>query len=226
VVKFPLSPLPDRLHDALERLASLNRLEQLQVSGPQGLNPTQLAILRLVERRGQAGLRVKTIARELGLSQPTVTESLLALERKSLIQRRSDPRDKRALLIHASDEGRAALASVTGQMSQMEAALASLTRKEQAALLHIIIKMIRALLHEKAMPVQRMCVSCRHFRPQAQPDTDRPHFCDLVKAPFASADMQVDCGDHDAASPEQEAAAWRMFIGEMPGRDRRQETID
>jgi DNA-binding MarR family transcriptional regulator len=214
MVKFPLSPLPERLHDGLDRLLSLHRLDQRQASEPQGLNPTQLAILRLLTRAGTAGFRVKTIARELGLRQPTVTDSLLALERKGFILRQSDPKDGRAHLVHPSEEGRAAFLMVTGQMPRMETALAGLTRKEQAALLHIIIKMIRGILHEEAMPVQRMCVTCRHFRPQAQPKTDRPHFCDLVKAPFATADMQVDCGEHDAASLDQQAAAWRAFIDE------------
>lgn len=216
MVKFPLSPLPERLHDGLERLASLQRLEQWQAASPKGLNPTQFTILRLLKRR-PAGLRVKTLARELGLSQPTVTDSLLALERKGFVARHSDPKDKRALLVQLTADGRAAETAVEGQMPRMETALAGLSRKEQAALLHIIIKMIRALLQDEAMPIQRMCVTCRHFRPQAAPGSAKPHYCEFVCAPFGSADLQVDCGDHDAASPDRQAATWRIFIGEMPG---------
>lgn len=227
MVKFPLSPLPERLHDGLERLASLHRLEQRQAAGPHGLNPTQFAILRLLQRRG-AGLRVKTLARELGLSQPTVTDSLLALERKGFIARQSDPEDGRALLIHPTDDGRAAAATVQGQMSHLETALAALSRKEQAALLHIMVKMIRALLQDEAMPAQRMCVTCRHFRPQAAPGSAKPHYCEFVRASFTSADLQVDCGEHDAAPPDHQAATWRKFIGEMPGsgQNHEEETIE
>src|SRR5262245_59923483 len=226
MVKFPLSPLPERLHDGLERLASLQRLEQRQAVGPHGLNPTQFAILRLLKRRA-AALRVKTIARELGLSQPTVTDSLTALERKSFIVRQGDSEDGRALLVQPTEEGRAALAAVRGQMSHMETALAALSRKEQAALLHIMIKMIRALLQDEAMPAQRMCVTCRHFRPQAAPGSAKPHHCEFVRASFTSADLQVDCSDHDAASPDHQAATWRKFIGEMPdsGQNHLEETI-
>ena len=227
MVKFPLSPLPERLHDGLERLASLQRLEQWQASGPHGLNPTQFAILRLLKRRA-TGFRVKAIARELGLSQPTVTDSLLALERKGLIARHGDPKDKRALLVQPTEAGRSALAAMQGEMPRMETALADLSRKEQAALLHIIIKMIRSLLQDEAMPTQRMCVTCRHFRPQAAPGTAKPHYCEFVRAPFGSADLQVDCGDHDAASADRQAATWRIFIGEMPGsgHNQHEETIE
>lgn len=227
MVKFPLSPLPERLHDGLERLASLQRLEQWQAASPKGLNPTQFTILRLLKRR-PAGLRVKTLARELGLSQPTVTDSLLALERKGFVARHSDPKDKRALLVQLTEEGRQAETAVEGQMPRMETALAGLSRKEQAALLHIMIKMIRALLQDEAMPTQRMCVTCRHFRPQAAPGSPKPHYCEFVRAPFGSADLQVDCGDHDAASPDRQAATWRTFIGEMPGsgHNQHEETIE
>jgi hypothetical protein len=110
----------------------------------------------------------------------------------------------------------------------MEAALVGLSRKEQTALLHIIIKMIRALLQDEAMPTQRMCVTCRHFRPQAAPGSMRPHYCEFVKAHFSSADLQVDCGDHDTASPDRQAATWRTFIGEMPssGQNHHEENIE
>ncbi|MGE0239005.1 MAG: MarR family winged helix-turn-helix transcriptional regulator [Parvibaculaceae bacterium] len=227
MVKFPLSPLPERLHEGLERLASLHRLEERQSAGPQGLNPTQLAILRLLSRRAP-GFRVKSIARELGLRQPTVTDSLIALERKGFITRQSDPEDGRALLIHPTEPGRAALMAAQGQMPRMATALAALSRKEQAALLHIMIKMIRALLQDQAMPAQRMCVTCRHFRPQAAPGSTKPHYCEFVRAAFGSADLQVDCGEHDAASPDHQAATWRIFIGETPGsgQNQHEETIE
>lgn len=217
MVKFPLSPLPDRLIEGVERLSGLQRLDERQATGPSGLNPTQLALLRLLKRHAPKGLRTKTIARELGLRQPTVTDSLSALERKSLVTRLSDPQDKRAALIHLTPDGQAALSHVDSKMTRLETALAALSRKEQAALLHIMIKMIRSLLQDEAMPAQRMCVTCRHFRPHKTGDQARPHYCEFVRAPFGTADLQVDCGEHDAASPDQQAATWRIFTGGMPG---------
>ena len=226
MVKFPLSPLPERLHDGLERLASLQRLEQRRAASPHDLNPTQFAILRLIRRRA-TGLRVKTVARELGLSQPTVTDSLSALERKGFIARHSDPQDGRALVIQPTEDGIAAFEAAQGQMPRMETALSALSRKEQAALLHIMIKMIRALLHNQTMPMQRMCVTCRHFRAQAAPGSAKPHYCEFVRASFGSADLQVDCGEHETASPDHQAATWRKFIGEMPGSGQNhEETIE
>ncbi len=214
---FSSPPLPERLRDGLDRLASLQRLEQWRVSGAQGLNPTQISILRLLGRPGLAGSRVQTIAAELGLAQPTVTDSLLALERKGYILRQSDRRDGRAVHIELSEAGRTALQNAQARMTLAGKALAALSDEEQTILLRITIKMIRALLEDGAMPVQRMCVTCRYFRPHAQPQTSRPHYCEFVKAPFAADDIRLDCGDHDAASSDHQAATWRRFIATVPG---------
>lgn len=214
---FPRTPLPDRLQDGLERLASLNRVEQWRTASAQGLNPTQLMLLNLLGRPGFDDLRVQDIARELGLSQPTVTDSLIALERKGLVARMSDAQDRRAVRNRLTEQGRAALLSLRGGLTLTGKALSGLSPQEQGDLLGLLIKMIRALLDDGQMPMQRMCVTCRHFRPQASPGTDTPHFCDFVSAPFGSQDLRIDCGEHDAAPPDRLAATWRNFIAAAPG---------
>lgn len=214
---FPRTPLPDRLQDGLERLASLNRVEQWRTASAQGLNPTQLMLLNLLGRPGFDDLRVQDIARDLGLSQPTVTDSLIALERKGLVARMSDAQDRRAVRNRLTEQGRAALLSLRGGLTLTGKALSGLSPQEQGDLLGLLIKMIRALLDDGQMPMQRMCVTCRHFRPQASPGTDTPHFCDFVSAPFGSQDLRIDCGEHDAAPPDRLAATWRNFIAAAPG---------
>lgn len=225
---FPTTPLADRLQDGLERLAGLNRVEQWRAAGALGLNPTQLMLLHLLGRPGLENLRVQDAARELGLSQPTVTDSLLALERKGLIARQSDSEDRRAVRNRLTREGRQALATMRSGMVLTGTALAGLSGPEQATLLHLLIKMIGTLLEDGRMPMQRMCVTCRHFRPQVAPGTATPHFCDFVRAPFGPQDLRIDCGEHDAAPPDRLAATWRNFIAAVPGsgRNTQQEKIE
>ena len=209
--------MPDRLQDGLERLAGLNRVEQWRIASAQGLNPTQLMLLNLLGRPGFDDLRVQDIARELGLSQPTVTDSLSALERKGLVARESDTQDRRAVRNRLTPKGREALAGLRGGLTLTGTALSGLSAEEQNNLLQLLIKMIRTLLDDGQMPMQRMCVTCRHFRPHVSPGTDTPHFCDFVRAPFGSQDLRIDCGEHDAAPPDRLAATWRNFIAAAPG---------
>ena len=59
------------------------RAEVRRSAGSRGLNPAQDAILRMLLAR-PLGLRVRVLAGHLGVRQPTVTDSVIALERKGL----------------------------------------------------------------------------------------------------------------------------------------------
>ncbi|WP_313529578.1 helix-turn-helix domain-containing protein [Shinella sp.] len=63
-----------------------------------GLNPTQLSILALLEGR-KDGLGVKDIEAHLGVSQPSATDSINALEKKGHVEKRTGPTDARSVFI-------------------------------------------------------------------------------------------------------------------------------
>ena len=74
-----------------------------------------------------------------------------------------------------------------------------------------LIGLIRALQVARAIPVQRMCVTCAHFRPHAHDDADSPHHCAFVDAAFGDAALRIDCGDHEDAAEEDLAQIWARF---------------
>src|SRR3546814_1750116 len=77
---------------------------------------------------------------------------------------------------------------------------------ERAAFLKGLTKMIGALQTRGTIPVQRMCVSCAHFRPNVHSDAATPHHCAFVDAAFGDASLRLDCDDHveaDASRSEE-----------------------
>ncbi|RKE85653.1 MarR family transcriptional regulator [Rhizobium sp. AG855] len=204
----PLS-ITVRILEGLARMAMVNRVDDWNRAKALGLNPTQLAILVLLEGR-HSGMSVKDISAHLGVSQPTATDSVLALERKGLVLKQVSETDKRGLAITITREG---LSLLSGEHSGTLAdrAVASLTDDEQQDLLLALIKMIRSLQAENAIPVQRMCVSCRFFAPFAHAGSAQPHHCHLVDAAFGQRDLRVDCREHEPADPASQAATWQAF---------------
>ena len=205
--KNPLS-INYRIREGLARMAVIARLDEWNRAKVSGVNPTQLAILTLLEGR-RSGMGVKDVAAHLGVSQPTATDSILSLEKKGLVAKRADPADKRAVSVALTEDGFAALAHEGGALS--EQAVGSLGDREQEELLLALVKMIRHLQEQNAIPVQRMCVTCRFFGPFAHPDEDRPHHCHLVDAAFGQRDLRVDCREHEQADPASRAATWAAF---------------
>ncbi|WP_246721914.1 MarR family winged helix-turn-helix transcriptional regulator [Methylosinus sp. H3A] len=205
------TPLPRRLREGLDRIAAAMRADEWGVAEEAGLTPTQLHALTFIAGRGDVGMRLRAVAEHLGVTQPTATDSIAALARKGLVVKLPDSEDKRAVAIRVTPAGCDVVRAIGLAMTSAERALETLTPPEQQTLLELVIKTIRALQQAKAIPPQRLCVTCRYFRPYAHEDAELPHHCALVDAAFGGRHLRLDCPEHDAAPPPVLEAAWRVF---------------
>ena len=204
--------------DGLDRFASAMRAEVRRSVASRGLNPAQDAILRLLLAR-PAGLRVCVLAGHLGVRQPTVTDSVIALERKGLVRRQADPADARATIVKVTPVAVARPAAAVPPLAA--AALADLTEAEQVSLLKTLIKLIRSLQLRQAIPPQRICVTCKYFRPNVHPEPEpaEPHHCAFVDAPFGNRALRLDCAEHEQAGAPEMARNWNAFMTPRPRPD-------
>jgi DNA-binding MarR family transcriptional regulator len=200
-----------RIREGLSRLATAMRVDDWDRAKAAGLNPTQLAILTLLEGRRESGLGVKEVAAHLGVSQPTATDSINTLERKGYLAKRPGETDRRAVRVVPTADGIAVLQTADAGDGLAERAIGCLDDREQEDLLLTLIKMIRHLQETDAIPVQRMCVTCRHFAPFAHAHAARPHHCHFVDAAFGQRDLRLDCRDHEEADPAFRAATRKAF---------------
>ena len=204
-----------RLREGFERIAFVLRADLWAAAGEAGLNPAQAQALGLLAGR-PAGLRPKEIAAHLAVSAPSIADTLAALVRKGLVRRDPDPGDARAAIVRATPEGARLGAGIARSASQVTAALAALPPAARADLLLAQIALIRQLQLAGAIPMPRMCPSCRHFRPNAHPGAAAPHHCAFVNAAIGSRDLRLDCGEHEAADPAVQAATWTAFANGSP----------
>lgn len=210
-METPRNPLSIdyRIREGLSRLAMVLRSDEWERAKSLGLNPTQLSILTLLEGRPQ-GLGVKEIAAQLGVSQPSATDSINALEKKGHVEKRANITDARAVRVHLSQSGIDILQQGAGS-DMVGQAIGALGDERQQDLLVTLIGMIRDLQERDAIPVQRMCVTCRHFDPFAHAEGDQPYHCHFVNAAFGRRELRVDCRDHEHADPTFRAATWEAF---------------
>lgn len=203
-------PLHARIIEGLNRVSTVLRADDWSRAKAAGINPTQLSILEILEGR-LGGLTVKQLSLLLNVSQPTTTDSILALERKGLVEKRPDPADGRAVLICTTRAGLLAVHAASTPQGEVGQATAALADGAQEELLVLLVSLIRQLQENQAIPVQRMCVSCRHFRPYVHADAAQPHHCNFVDAAFGQQDLRIDCREHDIADPSTRSANWAKF---------------
>jgi DNA-binding MarR family transcriptional regulator len=218
-------PLPPSAHGdatasrvvtALNKLAMVLRWGAWQQSGRHGLHPTQAQIITLLAARPK-GLRLRDLAAALGVTAATTSDSVAALVRKGLVEKSHVLEDARGVVVTVTPDGEREAAAISTWPDAMLAAVGDLDTAEQAALLRVLVKMIRSLQERQAIPAARMCVTCRFFDPYAHPESDRPHHCRFVDAPFGDAELRVDCLDHDPAPHDEQAALWNQFVGRGTG---------
>jgi len=201
----------DQLAAGLAQLGAFIRSRQWRDAGVHHITPTQLAILRLL-RRGPA--RVTALASQLGVTQATASDAAAALVEKSLVARQPDPSDRRATQLSLTEAGRLTAQETDHPPEELADALSNLTPKERAGMQRALTKLIRDLQKCGAIAPQRLCVTCRFFRPHAHDDAEAPHHCAFVDAAFGDGALQLDCGDHAPAEAEDETANWRRFVME------------
>lgn len=198
-----------QIASALSRLSLFLRSAGWQAAHARGLTPTQAEILAHLARRGPS--RPGALAAALGVTPATLSDAAAALVAKGLAVRDRDPADARAVHLRPTQPGKAAAEALSGPPEALDAALHGLAPAEAGALMRSLTGIIRALQEARAIPVQRMCATCRHFRPHVHADATRPHHCAFVDAAFGDAGLRVDCGDHEEAEGRERARLWARF---------------
>ncbi|OHC52890.1 MAG: hypothetical protein A3D16_03970 [Rhodobacterales bacterium RIFCSPHIGHO2_02_FULL_62_130] len=199
----------DQIAFALGRLAVLWRAGVWQAAVAEGLNPAQAEILGHLSRRGP--VRQVDLAAALGVSAASLSDSVASLAAKGLVIRQPDPEDGRARRVGLSAAGQTIAERLAAASDALTAAVSDLPAAEAGSLLRVLTRLIRVLQEARAIPVQRMCATCAHFRPYAHADAARPHHCAFVDTAFGDAQLRLDCGEHEAAPAESAAAIWRRF---------------
>ena len=192
----PGPPPGVQLLTGLARLGQAIRLGAWRNAGPHGLTPTQADILTFLHGAGEPR-RLAAVASALAATAPTTSDAVAALVTKGLVRKVRDRHDARAIALTVTAAGRRELARLGDYSAALLDAVSALSESDRAAVLRAEVTMMRVLQEHGAIPVSRMCVTCRFFAPDAHPQTPRrPHHCLFVDAPFGDAELRIECPDH------------------------------
>jgi DNA-binding MarR family transcriptional regulator len=110
-----------------------------------GLNPSDLAALRVLDAAADGGVAVNTLGSQLGLSSGAVTALVDRLEDHQLARRTRDTSDRRRVLVVLAPKARAFGAEhLTPLLQAMDAATRELEEPELAAVEHFLRRVLDA----------------------------------------------------------------------------------
>ena len=176
----------------MERLARLMRAREHDG----GLNPAQWEALRFIRRANRFSNSPGALTLYLGATKGTISQTLMALERKGFISKSARAEERRSVALSLTPKGEDVLAGDPWQGLAAEGEkLGNKTRRRLA-------KGLRELLEAELRRGQHrsfgQCPSCRYFREKARDrDPSGPHHCMLFDVPLSVEETTRICVEHD-----------------------------
>jgi len=202
-------PLPSRIAEGLYKIGLAMKQQAWQQANEEGLSATQGQILAAITTHG--ALTGSELSERLGVTLPTISDSVRVLVDKQLLEKSPDPRHPRASLLTPTKKGARLGARARSWPEFLAGAVTDLAPEEQTAFYSGVVKMIRSLQEQGLIPVSGMCVTCRHFRPHVRKGTS-PHHCAFVDAPLAHDQLRLDCPEHELAPEAPRSQIWEQFL--------------
>lgn len=143
---------------ALERVGRLLRERENETQ----LNPAQWDALRFLASANRFSRAPAAVAAWLATTRGTASQTLLALERKGLVTRSAEDRDRRSVRLDLTEAGRRALER--DPVADLAAAIARLPPLHAAALGQALARILDDLLAGSRRPAFGSCDGCDHAR--------------------------------------------------------------
>jgi DNA-binding MarR family transcriptional regulator len=161
------------------------------------LSSTQLRVLGWLYIGPPPVARSTTLARELNVADPTVSDAVGTLIRKGLVERRRDPSDGRSHQLVLTAAGKALAATVYRWTARAEIAVSKLERDEGELILDSLLQILANLHAAELLPVTRACTTCALLEITAH--EPRSYRCSYYGISMQRSDLRVDCVDHLAS---------------------------
>jgi DNA-binding MarR family transcriptional regulator len=204
----------DQVATGLAKLALVFRHDAWRATGEHGLTPTQAQILTVIAAaREPAGL--SAVADALAITAGTASAAVSTLVDKGLVRKERAADDGRAIVLKLTRRGTSAVKASQWPASVLSA-VAALSSPDQAGLLRGLIALIRELQDRGAVPTQRMCTGCRHFRPNEYPGQPRQHHCMYIDAPIGDSELRIHCAEMEPADDAMTNRLWNVFVEGRP----------
>jgi DNA-binding MarR family transcriptional regulator len=185
----------DDMASPAESLAKLERLARLlrQSGHAKGLNPVQWEALRYLARCNALSHSPGAMARYLGSTKGTVSQTIMALEKKGVLSKQVDPKDSRGVALYLTEAGNALLAD--DDLNVVKADIAELTDKTRRRFDRALDALLEQARLRVGEPGFGTCLDCRYYR---EASSGISAHCMKVNATVSIAETKMICVEHVA----------------------------
>jgi DNA-binding MarR family transcriptional regulator len=177
----------------LERLARVMRAREHE----DGLNPAQREALRYLARANRFSNTPGALTRYLGATKGTISQTVMALERKGYISK-AERNARKAVHLTLTEKGRAVLSR--DPWIELAAEADELGGKTKRRMQRGLEELLAQELKRAGLASFGQCSTCRFFREKGRDADQRgPHLCMLFEDALTADDAARICIAHETA---------------------------
>lgn len=198
----PSGDITEKVVAALDRLTRTARAHRQAMATQAGLTQLQAELVRVLADGVPPEPLTGLVAAEVGVSQPTVSDSLQALERKGLVERIEAFNNRHSKMATLTAAGAELASQLRLSDDVLRASVGRLPDGDQNEALRRHVELIAALFDTGVIQVARVCLTCRFYDSHHQAP-----YCTLLQTTLDPPDLQVNCPEHQNRSDDSHAAA-------------------
>ncbi len=175
----------------LERLGRVMRAREHE----DGLNPAQWEALRFLARANRFSNSPNALTRYLGATKGTISQTLMALERKGYITKAARAGGRTSLRLSLTQKGRETLAR--DPWADVVRSIEALGGKTRRRLHRGLDEILNAELSRAGLASFGVCATCRFFREKGrEAEPGGPHLCMLFEDVLTQHEVTQICIAH------------------------------
>ncbi len=186
-----------RIIAALERISQAFRVLLWNESKELSLSPIQIQVLIFLLHHSDEKRKITYLADEFNMTKPTISDTVKSLEQKKLIRKAHEQNDTRSYTIHLTKKGKNIAERTAAFTNQIQVPINKLNADDKENLLLSLIGVIHHLNKTGVVTIQRMCLSCAHFKPGKG---KQPHFCKLLNKELENSELRIDCPEYQTTN--------------------------
>ncbi|MDX8398414.1 MAG: MarR family winged helix-turn-helix transcriptional regulator [Mariprofundaceae bacterium] len=179
-----------RLYDLIDQIGFLLRAEQRQTGLQSGLQPVHYQLLTYLNSCNRFSNTPAATTRYLGLTKGTVSQSLLLLKSRGLIEKVADTKDRRVVHLLLTNDGFKALLS--GEHSELwQQACQDFNVEDVNKTVASLETLLRSMQQKNNSRTFGVCKTCRHLQ-----KNDGQFYCGLTEEGLAQKETKLICHEH------------------------------
>jgi len=178
-------------HDLIERLCNLVRADVRAVCNDHGMRLVQLEALDYLTKCNRYSDTPQAVSEYLGLTKGTVSQTLKVLEKKGLLGKQNDMKDKRLVHLKPTARGRR-LVERSLPTAALTLGFDRLSKSESQVTVESLRLLLRSIQQANDFKSFAPCKTCRFNQKH-----NSSYFCELTQESLSETDIELLCREHE-----------------------------